>query len=79
MHEGGMGEGSAMSKVERIRRLERWAETAMHELMRANRLDADVPKAQANIARSAWNMAVAMEDERTRVIEALRNLEPGEV
>lgn len=64
-----------MGKVERTRRLERWAETAMHELLRG-RDDGDVPQAQANIAKAAWNMAVAMEDERTSTIRALRGVEP---
>lgn len=68
-----------MSKVERIRRLDRWAETAMRELMEVRKSDAFATNTQVGIARAAWNMAVAMEDERNRVIEALRNLEPVEV
>lgn len=68
---------NAMPKVARASRLDRWAETAMHELMRG-RDDADVPEAQRNIASAAWAMAVAMENERTRTIEALRGVDPRE-
>lgn len=58
-------------------RLERWAGAAMRGLLNGRDV-ADLSPAQRAIARAAWEMALAMEDERMRVIESLRGVDVEE-
>lgn len=64
---------SLVTRRARAVRLERWAGIAMRQFLERNRI-----ATRDDIARISWEMAVAMEDARTRVIAALRGVDVEE-